>query len=80
MEDAAVAFLGPFLNNSNNAYPAVLQAAKRAVALAEDANTFEEATAVEHEIFVSLWGGEANRGALKNAAAATTTTPLVGKY
>ena len=50
-----------------HAHPAVLHAAKRVVAGCEDLPTFEEAIANEHEIFLTLWDGEANRAALAAA-------------
>lgn len=64
MEETLVQFLDRYVH----AHPGVLHAAKSVVAGAEDALNFEQAVRNEHEIFCSMWGGEANRTALKKAA------------
>lgn len=63
MDKRVVQFLDPFVH----AHPAVLHAAKRVVAGAQDAASFEHAVAVEHEVFLEMWGGPANRAALEKA-------------
>eukprot|EP00977_Amphora_coffeiformis_P023831 scaffold14482_cov157-Amphora_coffeaeformis.AAC.6 len=50
-----------------HAHPQVLHAAKQVVAGCEDLPTFEEAIANEHDVFLTLWDGEANRAALAAA-------------
>lgn len=63
MDTRVVQFLDPFVH----AHPAVLHAAKRVVAGAQDAASFEDAVAVEHAVFMEMWGGPANRAALEKA-------------
>lgn len=57
-----------FLDRYTHAHPGVLHAAKRVVAGADDAASFQEAVRQEHDVFCSMWGGEANQAALKKAA------------
>jgi len=63
MDDTLVTFLDRFIH----AHPGVLHAAKEVVAGVEDAASFEEAVANEHEVFLKMWGGEANLAALTKA-------------
>jgi ethylmalonyl-CoA/methylmalonyl-CoA decarboxylase len=65
MEDTLVQFLDRYVH----AHPGVLHAAKRVVSGADDASAFEDAVREEHNVFCSLWGGEANRDALEKVAA-----------
>jgi len=57
-----------FLDRYTHAHPGVLHAAKRVVAGADDAASFQEAARHEHAVFCSMWGGEANQAAFKKAA------------
>lgn len=63
MDQALVGFLDRFVH----AHPAVLHAAKQVVAGCEDLPSFEEAVSNEHEVFLTMWDGEANRAALAAA-------------
>ena len=68
MEETLVEFLDRYVHSN----PGVLHAAKRVVAGSDDAASFEEAVRNEHQVFCSMWGGEANQAALKKATEKTS--------